>query len=213
MLNLEYKCPIQPSTTHKQDKISQSFENYFFLKFYYTKPKLAVAENETDETNEIFVKEKTTKFSTRKNLKVRSSKAQDFQIRVKVFQARQLDGNNIHPMCRVKCANLSKHTKTIRSTNNPFWNEIFFFNFNSSAAELFEKSIEFQVYNSGNLLKDALIGCFKLDIGYVYDEPKNSLINKWLLLSDAEDFMPGAKGYLNVTINVLGPGDDVPVRY
>jgi hypothetical protein len=149
----------------------------------------------------------------RKETKERSTKAQDFQIRIKVFQARQLDGNNIHPMTRVKCSTQSKHTKTMRSTNSPYWDEVFFFNFNSSQADLFDQMIEFQVFNALSYLKDALIGSFKMDIGYVYDEPNHSLINKWLLLGDTEDCMSGAKGYLKVTINVLGAGDEVPVKF
>lgn len=160
--------------------------------------------DQPEESNEI------TKF-TRKDASLRSTKAQDFQIRIKIFQARQLDGNNINPMCRVRCHNVHRYTKTMRSTNSPYWDEVFFFNFNASPADLFEQSIEFQVYNALQFRSDALIGSFKLDIGYVYDEPKHSLICKWLLLGDTEDCMSGAKGYLKVTINVLGPGDEVPV--
>lgn len=148
----------------------------------------------------------------RQNAKKRSKKLQDFQIRIKVFQARQLDGNNIDPLCRIKCFNISKHTKTLRSTNNPYWDEVFFFNFfGVSQADLFDKLIEFQVFNSVNFLKDALIGNFKVDIGFVYDQIQHSLINKWILLADAKDLMCGAKGYLKVSVNVLGPGDEVPV--
>lgn len=148
----------------------------------------------------------------RQDVKIRSNKLQDFQIRIKVFQARQLDGTNIDPMCQIKCHNLSKHTKTLRSTNSPYWNEVFFFNyFGISQAELFDKLIEFQVYNSISFLKDALIGSFKIDIGFVYDQMHHSLINKWILLADAQDLMCGAKGYLKVSVNVLGPGDEAPV--
>ena len=45
----------------------------------------------------------------------------------------------------------------------------------------------------------------------IYDESGHSLINKWLLLSDPEDQMAGAKGYLKISATVLGPGDDAPV--
>lgn len=146
------------------------------------------------------------------NSKIRLKKLQDFQIRIKVFQARQLDGNNIDPLCRIKCHNILKHTKTLRSTNSPYWNEVFFFNFfGICQADLFDKFIEFQVYNSVNFLKDALIGTFKIDIGFVYDQFQHSLINKWILLADAKDLMCGAKGYLKVSVNVLGPGDEIPV--
>jgi hypothetical protein len=60
----------------------------------------------------------------RKEYKQYSTKVQDFQIRIKVFQARQLDGSNIHPMCRVTCSNVFKHTKTMKSTNSPYWDEV-----------------------------------------------------------------------------------------
>jgi hypothetical protein len=146
----------------------------------------------------------------RKQGKQYSTKPQDFQVRVKVFEARQLDGNNIHPMCRIKCANISKFTKTRRSTNNPYWDEVFFFNFHLSPAEFFDQTIEFQVYNSVSYLKDAMIGCFKLELAYIHDELNHSLLCKWLLLGDAEDCMSGAKGYLKVSISVLGAGDEAP---
>ncbi len=149
----------------------------------------------------------------KKEAKPRSIKPEDYQIRIKVFEARQLDGNNISPICKIKCSNFQKSTKTMKSTNTPYWNEIFFFNFHMSQADLFEQSIEFCVYNAQNFLRDAFIGSFKLDIGYVYDEPQHSIISKWLLLADPDDSNVGSKGYLKVTINVLGAGDEVPVRF
>lgn len=76
----------------------------------------------------------------RTDSKSRSSKLQDFQIRIKVFEARQLEGNNINPMCQIKCSNLSKYTKKKVSTNSPFFDEVFFFNFNTSQSELFDDS-------------------------------------------------------------------------
>ena len=148
----------------------------------------------------------------RKENVIRSTKPQDFQIRIKLLQARQLEGNNINPKCQVKCSNFEKFTKTLRSTNNPSWNEVFFFNFNKSPAELLDQMIEFHVFNSKSNFRNESLGCFKLEIGYVYDEPMHSIINKWLLLSDPDDCMAGAKGYIKVSINVLGPGDEVPVN-
>ena len=49
------------------------------------------------------------------------------------------------------------------------------------------------------------------DIGLVYDEARHALLNKWLLLSDPEDTMAGAKGYLKISAVILGPGDEAPV--
>ena len=98
----------------------------------------------------------------------RSTKIQDFQIRIKVLQASNLEGNNLNPMCSIKCSNLRKNTKIKNSTNSPFWDEVFFFNFNTSASELFNEFIEFEVYDASSMLKNALIGSFKIDIGKLW---------------------------------------------
>ena len=142
----------------------------------------------------------------------RLNKIQDFQIRVKIFEGRQLDGNNIHPLCCIKCSTHVKFTKTMRSTINPFWNEVFFFNFRCSPIELLEEMIEFKVFNSLKIRHDALIGCFKIDIGSIYEEQNHSLNRKWLLLSDTGDQVTNAKGYLKVSVNVMGPGDEIHVN-
>ena len=98
----------------------------------------------------------------------RLKKLQDFQIRIKVIEGRQLDGNNIHPLCCIKCSVHTKYTKTMRSTINPYWNEMFFFNFHSTPTELFDEFIEFKVFNSLKIRQDSLIGCFKIDIGILF---------------------------------------------
>ncbi|XP_076439100.1 myoferlin-like [Babylonia areolata] len=139
-----------------------------------------------------------------------SSKTQDFQVRVKVIQARQLPGANIHPVARLTVYNQTQQTRVQHSTNTPFWNQSFFFNLHVSTVELFDESIHFQVFNSRRLRSDALIGSFKCDLGLVYEEGHHALLNKWLLLADPEDAMAGAKGYLKISIVVLGPGDEAP---
>ncbi|XP_074642408.1 myoferlin-like [Tubulanus polymorphus] len=155
-------------------------------------------------------KKRKKKKIRRKLRKSLSSKPQDFQIRVKVLEARQLQGANISPVCRIQCYNQHSQTRVKKSTNSPFFNEVSFFNFFASPAELFDELISFNVYNSRKLRSDALIGGFKCDIGMVYDEPQHTLMNKWLLLSDPDDTMAGAKGYLKVMVTVMGPGDEAP---
>ncbi|WAR21900.1 MYOF-like protein [Mya arenaria] len=139
-----------------------------------------------------------------------SNKPQDFQIRIKVLEGRQIEGSNIKPVCKVSCYNQVKQTRVKKSTNSPFWNETFFFNFNASPAELFDEFLEFSVFNSKKLRSDALIGTFKMDIGMVWEQANHAFANKWLLLSDPEDTMAGAKGYLKFCAIVLGPGDTPP---
>ena len=50
-------------------------------------------------------------------------------------------------------------------------------------------------------------------MGMIYDEPNHSFINKWLLLSDPEQMSDGHKGYLKISVALLGPGDDPPVSW
>jgi dysferlin len=81
-----------------------------------------------------------------------------------------------------------------------------------SEAELCDEMIEFEVCNSRTLRSDMKIGTFKMDIGYIYSQIKHSINRKWLLLSDDDDRMAGARGYLKVSVNILGPGDEAPVK-
>ncbi|TGZ59552.1 hypothetical protein CRM22_009033 [Opisthorchis felineus] len=147
----------------------------------------------------------------RRNIRqVYSTKAQDFQIRVKVVEARQLQGGNVSPVCKVTCWNRTEETHVKNSTNSPYWNEIFFFNFHESPADLLDQTIMFSVYNSRHMRKDALIGSFKFDLAIAYEEAMHSMINKWLLLCNPDDPLAGAKGYLKISIIILGPGDEAP---
>ncbi|CAF0920234.1 unnamed protein product [Rotaria sordida] len=142
--------------------------------------------------------------------KLRSTKPQDFQIRVKIFQARRLNGSNIHPVCRIRVINSIKQTKIQKGTNHPYFNEVFFFNINMSEIDLCNEFIEFELCNSRIFRSNMRIGTFKTDIGYIYSQTKHSINRKWLLLSNDNDKMTGAKGYLKVSVNILGSGDEAP---
>nr|XP_033809300.1 dysferlin isoform X2 [Geotrypetes seraphini] len=139
-----------------------------------------------------------------------SNKPQDFQIRIRVIEARQLQSINIKPVVKVTVAGQTKRTR-IRKGNNPIFDETFFFNFFESPAELFNDPVFITVFDSRSLRTDSVLGEFQMDIGTIYEEPKHAFLRKWLLLSDSEDFSAGAKGYLKVSLFVLGPGDEAPM--
>ena len=80
-----------------------------------------------------------------------------------------------------------------------------------SEVELCDEMIEFEVCNSRTLRSNMRIGTFKIDLGYIYDQKQHSINRKWLLLSDEDDPSIGAKGFLKVSINIIGPGDEPPV--
>ncbi|KAJ8361497.1 hypothetical protein SKAU_G00180220 [Synaphobranchus kaupii] len=135
----------------------------------------------------------------------------DFQIRVRVIEARQLPGNNIKPVVKVNVCGHTHRTR-IKRGNNPFFDEIFFYNINMLPSELFDEYIVIRVYDSFSLRADSLMGEFKLDVGYVYDEPAHSILRKWLLLGDPDDSGSGAKGYLKVSVMLVGTGDEPPME-
>ncbi|KAM9837553.1 myoferlin-like [Aulostomus maculatus] len=139
------------------------------------------------------------------------NKPQDFQIRVRLVEARQLPGNNIKPVVKVNVCGQTHRTR-IKRGNNPFFDEIFFYNVHMTPSDLFEQNISFRVYDSYSLRADSLMGEFKLDVGYVYDEPAHCVMRKWLLLNDPDDSSSGAKGYLKVSLFVVGTGDEPPVE-
>ncbi|XP_063313638.1 dysferlin isoform X3 [Pelobates fuscus] len=143
--------------------------------------------------------------------KILSNKPQDFQIRVRVIEGRQIPGVNIKPVVKVTVAGQTKRTR-IRKGNNPFFDETFFFNFFESPAELFDEPVFLTVFDSRSLRTDSSFGEFRMDVGMIYGAPKHAFLRKWLLLSDPEDFSAGAKGYLKVSLYVLGPGDDCPME-
>ena len=61
-----------------------------------------------------------------------------------------------------------------------------------------DRVTEFKVYNSREVISDALIGSFKFDLGLVYDEVEHCFIHKWLLLVDPHDPNGGTKVKLAV---------------
>ncbi|XP_023396913.2 LOW QUALITY PROTEIN: fer-1-like protein 5 [Loxodonta africana] len=139
-----------------------------------------------------------------------SSKPQDFQVRVKVFEARQLMGNNIRPVVKVTIGSQEYHTR-IKLGNNPFFNETFFKNFREVPAKFFDETVLIQVMNSSMLRFKSEIGRFQTDIGFIYHSPGHTLLREWLGLCQPDNPSSGLRGYLKVTICALGVGDQAMV--
>ncbi|NWQ72155.1 DYSF protein, partial [Neopipo cinnamomea] len=133
------------------------------------------------------------------------------QIRVRVIQARQLPGINIRPVVKVTAAGHTKRTR-IRKGNSPVFDETFFFNVFESPSELFDTPVFITVVDSRSFRTDSVIGEFRVRwVSISFPPPEHAFLRKWLLLSDPEDLSAGAKGYLKVSVFVLGPGDEAPV--
>ncbi|CAL7945461.1 unnamed protein product [Xylocopa violacea] len=139
-------------------------------------------------------------------------KAQDYQVCITIIEARQLAGLNMDPVVCVQIGDQRKYTSVKESTNCPYYNEYFVFDFHMPPVMLFDKIITLSVQQSRNLLRANLtLGSFKLDIATVWAQPDHQFYHKWALLTDPDDVAGGPKGYLKCDISVIGKGDTVKI--
>ncbi|XP_059749404.1 otoferlin isoform X2 [Balaenoptera ricei] len=134
----------------------------------------------------------------------------DYQVSVTVIEARQLVGLNMDPVVCVEVGDDKKFTSMKESTNCPYYNEYFVFDFHVSPDVMFDKIIKISVIHSKNLLRSGtLVGSFKMDVGTVYSQPEHQFHHKWAILSDPDDISAGLKGYVKCDVAVMGKGDNI----
>uniref|UniRef100_A0A3Q3WRE7 C2 domain-containing protein n=1 Tax=Mola mola TaxID=94237 RepID=A0A3Q3WRE7_MOLML len=126
---------------------------------------------------------------------------QSFQVNVNILEARKLVGVNINPAVFIRVGNLKKHTLTQKSTNCPFYNENFQFEFQEYPEILFDKVIEIKVSSTAQPLFTSI------DLSTVYKQPDHRFFQKWAPLTDPADTRSGVKGYVKASVNVLMKGD------
>ncbi|KAK6479518.1 fer-1-like protein 4 [Huso huso] len=137
-------------------------------------------------------------------------KVQSFQINVNVLEAQKLIGVNIDPLVYVKVGDEKKHTATQKSTNCPFYNENFMFEFQEPQEVLFDKVVEISVaYKKRFSFFPTRLGTFKIDISTVYNQPDHRFYQKWAVLTDPKDTRSGIKGYVKGTVSVVAKGDSM----
>ncbi|ETE73677.1 Otoferlin, partial [Ophiophagus hannah] len=120
----------------------------------------------------------------------------DYQVSITIIEARQLVGLNMDPVVCVEVGDEKKYTSMKESTNCPYYNEYFVFDFHIPPDVMFDKIIKLSVIHSKNILRSGtLVGSFKMDVGTVYTQP--------------EDITAGLKGYVKVDIAVVGKGDNI----
>ncbi|XP_075411922.1 otoferlin isoform X2 [Tenrec ecaudatus] len=134
----------------------------------------------------------------------------DYQVSITVIEARQLVGLNMDPVVCVEVGDDKKYTSMKESTNCPYYNEYFVFDFHVSPDVMFDKLIKISVIHSKNLLRSGtLVGSFKMDVGTVYSQPEHQFHHKWAILSDPDDISAGLKGYVKCDVAVVGKGDNI----
>ena len=118
------------------------------------------------------------------------------------------------PLVQVNINGIKKTTEYANDTLWPIFNETLYFEFaNVSTIELQQTVIEISLYDHNTLATNSFLGKFTVDAAFIYQmNSDHELYRKWVILSDTTDSTEGVKGYLRVTINVLGPGDRPPVH-
>ncbi|KAM9201034.1 otoferlin isoform 3-T3 [Dugong dugon] len=143
-----------------------------------------------------------------------SGRPMDYQVSITVIEARQLVGLNMDPVVCVEVGDDKKYTSMKESTNCPYYNEYFVFDFHVSPDVMFDKIIKISVIHSKNLLRSGtLVGSFKMDVGTVYLQPEHQFHHKWAILSDPDDISSGLKGYVKCDIAVVGKGDNIKMPH
>ncbi|NXH19605.1 FR1L4 protein, partial [Bucco capensis] len=135
---------------------------------------------------------------------------QSFQVGINIIEAQKLVGVNINPFVVVKVGEEKRHTATQKSTNCPFYNEYFLFEFHEPRDVLFHRLIEISVFHSKKIpLLGTCIGTFKMDVVTVYSQPDHRFFQKWAVISDPTDTRAGVKGFVKCNIAVTARGDVV----
>ncbi|NWV17935.1 FR1L4 protein, partial [Origma solitaria] len=135
---------------------------------------------------------------------------QSFQVGINVIEAQKLVGVNINPFVVVRVGEEKRHTATQKSTNCPFYNEYFLFDFHEPRDVLFHRLIEISVFHSKKIpFLGTCIGTFKMDVGTVYSQPDHRFFHKWAVISDPTDTQAGVKGFVKCNISVSARGDVV----
>ncbi|XP_076834724.1 otoferlin b isoform X1 [Brachyhypopomus gauderio] len=143
-----------------------------------------------------------------------SGRPMDFQVSVTVIEARQLAGCNIDPVVCVEIGDEKKYTSMKESTNCPYYNEYFVFEFSLPLDVMFDKILKLSVIHSKNILRSGtLVGTFKMDVGTLYAQPDHQFYHKWATLCDPDDIIGGNKGYLKCDIAIVGKGDPVKAQH
>ncbi|XP_052647711.1 fer-1-like protein 4 isoform X4 [Harpia harpyja] len=135
---------------------------------------------------------------------------QSFQVGINIIEAQKLVGVNINPFVVVKVGEEKRHTATQKSTNCPFYNEYFLFEFHEPRDILFHRLIEISVFHSKKVpFLGTCIGTFKMDVVTVYSQPDHRFFQKWAVISDPTDTRAGVKGFVKCNISVTARGDVV----
>ncbi|XP_075033605.1 fer-1-like protein 4 [Mixophyes fleayi] len=137
-------------------------------------------------------------------------KPRNFQIAVTIIQAQKLVGVNIDPVVHVKVGDEKRRTVTQKSTNCPYYNQYFLFEFLEPREVVFNKLIEISVVHAKKIaFLGTRLGTFKIDAGSVYDQTDHRFLQKWAVITDPKDTKAGIKGFVKCNLSIVTRGDSM----
>jgi len=74
-------------------------------------------------------------------------------VTITIIEARQLSGTNMDPVVEVKVGEEARYTSQKSSTNCPYYNEVFVYDFNIPRDVFLDKMIVLTVLHSKNMLR------------------------------------------------------------
>uniref|UniRef100_A0A8C0AN34 C2 domain-containing protein n=1 Tax=Buteo japonicus TaxID=224669 RepID=A0A8C0AN34_9AVES len=146
-----------------------------------------------------------------------------WKVGINIIEAQKLVGVNINPFVVVKVGDEKRHTATQKSTNCPFYNEYFLFEFHEPRDVLFHRLIEISVWlvtppapseaGSGQTLCrcswDVKWYCGLSTWNSFPSLSDHRFFQKWAVISDPTDTRAGVKGFVKCNISVTARGDVV----
>ena len=174
-------------------------------------------EDETDdelvETEETKAKREQESIAQRKRDTSQIVNGGNFKIQVHIIQCRDLIGkdfttNKSDSMIKITINKKTKTTAIIKSTKNPYYDEIFYFELNDLMSnELENISCLVECFDADILSKNDLIGFFNFGLSEIYYNKYHEIYEQWLCLTNDED-NDKICGYMQLSIVVLAPNDE-----
>ena len=128
-----------------------------------------------------------------------------------VCDLKPIDNDGIcEPICSVNILNkkLSKK-KSITKTFNPYFDQILVFKIMLTSDQLSSEKIKISIFDTNNMLRNVLIGGTQFDLNYIYSNCQHHEIYKtWTGLFNPNQIKQEIKGYLKLSITILGPNDE-----
>ena len=153
-------------------------------------------------------------------------KGGDYRIQVHIMEAKDIipkgglgmamfsnKEGSADPLMQVTILEQTKCTKPAHQTLSPIFNETLYFIYTGLNAEELEMGeICFHLMDHNSLVKNTILGSFLVDLTHIYGLPDHEAYRKWIQLVDIDGADSQIKGYVKVTISILGP-DDKPVSH